>query len=472
MDLSSYCIVNTNGRELLLACLEAIRDHGPAGLEPEVLVLDNASDDGSADAVERWNASGDGLGARLRLIRARAPRGQGGQRHAGCWREARGELCLLLNEDSELRPRCREALIEALRDDPGAAAAGAQLLDPEGRPQPCAWRLPGVGTALAGALFLHRLPGHRERRRAHARGRLGAVGGAAGPPRAAERVGYLDPDFFVYSDETDFCKRLHDAGWRTLYVPAAAVDPPRAALHRPVARDRRIVEFHRNRDLYMRKHHGAAVAWLARPLTAWPYAVRALAAVALPGHGPRVLPGRTPVRRFTRSGARACARRRPLRLGAVAAQLSPRDRPAQPPLTAVDAPRRTVVRLAACSASDERLLQPILVAADGLEDLGRAPGCRLVLGARRAPLAGQRLQPLAHRARAEHRAQARPLLAAEEAGGEQDRRQRQPEQSPRREAVEALGRQQQLAAGDGRGGDADAAAPAAPTRRGPGTGAG
>ena len=47
----SYCVVNTNGREYLLACLEAIKRTHPAGLEAEVLVLDNASTDGSADAV-------------------------------------------------------------------------------------------------------------------------------------------------------------------------------------------------------------------------------------------------------------------------------------------------------------------------------------------------------------------------------------------------------------------------------------
>ena len=52
MELS-YCVVNTNGRELLLTCLEAIRRTHPSGIEHEVLVLDNASDDGSAEAVAR-----------------------------------------------------------------------------------------------------------------------------------------------------------------------------------------------------------------------------------------------------------------------------------------------------------------------------------------------------------------------------------------------------------------------------------
>jgi GT2 family glycosyltransferase len=99
-------------------------------------------------------------------------------------------------------------------------------------------------------------------------------------------VGWLDPDFFVYSDEVDFCKRLRDAGWATLFVPAA-----QAVHHEGLSTgsvpERRIVEFSRNRDRYMRKHHSAAAALAVRALTAWTYALRAAAALVLPGHDPR-----------------------------------------------------------------------------------------------------------------------------------------------------------------------------------------
>jgi GT2 family glycosyltransferase len=103
---------------------------------------------------------------------------------------------------------------------------------------------------------------------------------------AAEAVGYFDPAFFVYSDEVDFCRRLHDAGWDVLHVPQA-----RAVGHEglPEGADptQRIVELSRNRDRYMRKHHSPGAARAVRWLTAYTYAVRALAAVALPGHDPR-----------------------------------------------------------------------------------------------------------------------------------------------------------------------------------------
>jgi GT2 family glycosyltransferase len=103
---------------------------------------------------------------------------------------------------------------------------------------------------------------------------------------AAREVEWFDPAFFVYSDEVDFCRRLRDAGWRTLYVPAA-----QAIHHEQLSTgavpERRIVELSRNRDRYMRKHHSAGAATTVRVLTAWAYAVRSVVAIALPGHDPR-----------------------------------------------------------------------------------------------------------------------------------------------------------------------------------------
>jgi N-acetylglucosaminyl-diphospho-decaprenol L-rhamnosyltransferase len=277
----SYCVVNTNGREHLLACLDAIERTHPADLEREILVLDNASGDGSAAAVRE-------RGGDVRLIALERRAGKAAN-DSTLLREARGEHCLLLNEDSELQPGAAVALVAALEAEPAAGAAGAQLLDSAGEPVPCAWRFPGVGTAAIGALFLHR------------RFTVQSTGSGTRPVdwaqssallvrrEAAAEVGYLDPAFFVYYDECDLCKRLADAGWRTLFVPAAE-----AVHHDQLSTDLsaglpRIVEFHRNRDLYMRKHHSHPAAWAVRLLTAWSYAVRALAALAVPSRSPRVM---------------------------------------------------------------------------------------------------------------------------------------------------------------------------------------
>ena len=272
-------MVNTNGRDHLLACLEAIRRTHPAGVEHEVIVLDNCSDDGSVAAVEEAYPDVRVIALDRRVGKA--------ENDSTLLRAARGRLCLLLNEDSELQEGATAALVAAIEADPRAAVAGALLLSSEGAPTASAWRLPGVPVALAGAVFAHRLftvqsGGRRPRR-------VGWVQSSAMLVRrgAAEQVGYLDPDFFVYSDETDFCKRLGDAGWRILHVPAA-----RAIHHDQLSTDaaaerRRLVEFHRGRERYLRKHHSAAERLLVRALGAWSYLVRALAALGLPGQDAR-----------------------------------------------------------------------------------------------------------------------------------------------------------------------------------------
>ncbi len=278
--LLSYCVVNTNGRDYLLACLEAIERTHPAGVEREVLVLDNASDDGSVEAVR---AREDDV--RLIALEQRAGKAEN---DSTLMREAKGEYCLLLNEDSELRPGAVTALLEALGADPRAAAATPQLLDSSGSPTPCSWRFPGVGTALAGALFLHRRltvqsVGSSTRHVDWAQSSALMV-----RREAAAEVDFMDPAFFVYYDECDFAKRLAAVGWHSLYVPGAE-----AIHHDQLSTDLavglpRIVEFHRNRDLYMRKHHGRAAALMVRGLTAWSYAVRALVATVLPRQPSRI----------------------------------------------------------------------------------------------------------------------------------------------------------------------------------------
>lgn len=275
----SYCVVNTDGRTDLLACLAAIARTHPPEITHEVLVLDNASSDGSADAVRERHPD-------ARLV-ASELRGGKAENDSRLLRESRGRFCLLLNEDSELRDGASRALLDALSADPRAAAAGARLLTSEGRPTDCAWRLPDLPWALAAAAFVHRRVAV-ESRGSETR-EVGWVQSSAMLVRrqAAEQVGWLDPAFFVYSDETDFCRRLHDAGWRILFVPGAE-----AVHHDQLSTDmramsRRIVEFHRNRDLYFTKH-GMGVTRLAwRVCWTWAYLARAAVATVLPGRDPR-----------------------------------------------------------------------------------------------------------------------------------------------------------------------------------------
>lgn len=275
MDVS-FCIVNTNGGDLLARCLDAIEQTTPDGLDHEVLVLDNCSDDGSPEHARR-------PGVLLIELTERTGKAANDSR---LLREARGRYSLLLNEDSELLPGATEALVAALDADPEAGAAGAQLLNADGVPQPCAWRFTSVATALAGVFWLHRpytvqSKGERTRRVDWAQSAALLV-----RTEAANAIGNLDEEFFVYGDEVDLCKRLSDAGHHTLYVPAARAYHREGLSHGDSAK-RRIVEFHRGRDLYMRKHHGAAAAAIVRALVSLTYLERALAALVARRHSPK-----------------------------------------------------------------------------------------------------------------------------------------------------------------------------------------
>ena len=273
IDLT-YCVVNNDGRDYLLDCLAAIDANHPAKLSCEVLVLDNHSSDGSVEAVQQRFPE-------VEVVALEAKAGKAAN-DSTLLRRARGRYCLLLNEDSEVRPGAVEALVEALESDPEAGAAGAQLFDGDGQPYACAWRFPGVETAFIGALFLH--PRLTVQSKGSETREVDWVQSSAMlvHREAAEQVGWLDEQFFVYYDECDFCRRLADAGWRTLYVPGAE-----AVHHNQLSTDLssglpRIVEFHRNRDLYMRKHGSVPAAFAVRLLTAWAYFWRTVASTVIP----------------------------------------------------------------------------------------------------------------------------------------------------------------------------------------------
>jgi N-acetylglucosaminyl-diphospho-decaprenol L-rhamnosyltransferase len=270
----SYCVVNTGQRELLLRCLDAIaRERRALPFGVETLVLDNGSDDGSAQAAGEHPVTDELIALELRRGKA--------QNDSELLRRARGRYCLLLNEDSELEPGATAALYAALDSRPDAACAGAALIRPDGVAQASAWRFPSVTSAFAGALFMHRLFTVQSRGDGVRKVDWSQSSALLVRREAAAAVDWLDEQFFVYSDEVDFQKRLHDAGWVSLYVPQA-----RAIHHEQLTTGaiprRRIVEFHRNRDRYMRKHHGPAAAAAVRFLTFVAYAIRALTAVVLP----------------------------------------------------------------------------------------------------------------------------------------------------------------------------------------------
>jgi N-acetylglucosaminyl-diphospho-decaprenol L-rhamnosyltransferase len=258
----SVSLVNTNSRALLLACLESLR-----GVEAEVVVLDNASEDGSSAAVRARFPE-------VRLIEQRRRAGFGAN-HNTVIRATSGRYVFVLNEDTTSEDWGLARMVAHLDANPRVAALAPRLVYPDGRPQASAWRFPSPAAAALGLLTL---------------GRLGIVQSGGDETRdvdwamaaalllrrqALEEVGLFDEEFFIYSEETDLCRRLRAAGWRTQYFPAVTVVHHESQFSAGIP-ERRINEMWRGRHRYWRKHHSATGARLAALCTGGQYAVRAV----------------------------------------------------------------------------------------------------------------------------------------------------------------------------------------------------
>jgi N-acetylglucosaminyl-diphospho-decaprenol L-rhamnosyltransferase len=257
----SVSIVNTNSRALLLACLDSL-----AGTEAEIVVLDNASEDGSADAVREQFPE-------VRVI-AQSHRAGFGANHNTVIRATTGRYVYVLNEDTTAADWGFEALTAYLDDHPRVAALGPRIIYPDGRLQDSAWRFP---TPLVSTVSLATL------------GRLGVTQSRGDEPRAVDwvmgaavvlrrealdEVGLFDEGFFLYSEEVDLQARLHRAGWEVHYFPRVSVVHHESQFSADIP-ERRINEMWRSRHRYWRKHHSGAGARVAALATGAQYAVRA-----------------------------------------------------------------------------------------------------------------------------------------------------------------------------------------------------
>jgi len=260
----SVSLVNTNSRELLLACLESL-DGGAA--EAEIVVLDNASEDGSAAAVrERFSE--------VQLIEQRHRDGFGAN-HNTVIRATTGRYVFVLNEDTTSNDWGFDRMVAHLDRNPRVAALAPRLVYPDGRLQASAWRFPSPATAALGLVTLGRA-GIVQSGGAETRDVDWAMAAALMLRREAlDEVGLFDEDFFIYSEETDLCRRLRAAGWRTQYFPAVTVVHHESQFSAGIP-ERRINEMWRGRHRYWSKHHSNAGARLAALSTGAQYAARSL----------------------------------------------------------------------------------------------------------------------------------------------------------------------------------------------------
>jgi len=260
----SVSIVNTESRALLLACLETLR-----GVEAEIVVLDNASEDGSAAAVrERFPDV---------HVLAQDFRAGFGANHNTVIRSTDSRYVYVLNEDTTADDWAFDRIVAYLDAHPRVAALGPRLVYPDGRLQDSAWRFPTPLVSALGLLTVGKL-GVKQSHGESAHAVDWVMGAALVLRRAAlDEVGLFDEDFFLYSEEVDLQFRLRQAGWQVHYFPGATVVHHESQFSAGIP-ERRINEMWRSRHLYWHKHHSGPGARVAALATGGQYALRAAVA--------------------------------------------------------------------------------------------------------------------------------------------------------------------------------------------------
>ncbi len=264
MDLS-IVIVSWNVRDLLQTCLESLRPEWERTWA-EVIVVDNASSDGTPDLVRDQYPA-------VRLIANLANRGFGAANNQGM-AAASGRYILLLNPDTVVLPGALEALVGFLEAHPRVGLAAPRLLNPDGSLQRNAFRFPGL---LQVALDL--FPVHPRLMDSALNGRYRREPQATGPfsidhPLGAallvrheiwEATGGFDEDYFMYAEEVDWCWRIHQAGWMIWQVPEARIIHYGGQSTRQVP-DWMFIELWRARYRFFRRYHGPVYQAMVRLL--------------------------------------------------------------------------------------------------------------------------------------------------------------------------------------------------------------
>ncbi len=289
-------IVNTNTRELVLQCLGSVYANAPK-CEFEIIVVDNASTDGSCEAIESGYPE-------VRLIRNERNLGFSSANNKA-FEIARGKHMLLLNSDTIVLPRSIDLLLSALDKDQSLGVVAPKLVYPDGSLQMSYGPMPSlfvsfcsffeikkwVPRSLLGNLgrsaskkFLGRTVGSYVRwfsRQSPDTGKLerhDLVTGACMLIRGEcfKQVGPLDPAFFISVDDADYCKRVYDAGWEIQYLAEATVVHIKGGTLGERYRWTSPAAYH-SVFYFLRKHRGEGVALAAKVMALTSLALRFIA---------------------------------------------------------------------------------------------------------------------------------------------------------------------------------------------------
>lgn len=276
----SIVVVNWNVRELLRRCLASIAGSdgllvggldtlststSEGGWKAEVIVVDNASADGSVAMLAQdfpW----------VQVIANQENLGFTRANNQGV-AAGRGAYVLFLNPDAELTPPALSLMLRYAEAHPQVGVVGPQLRYGDGRLQSSRRRFPTLSTFLLESTVVQRWwPRNRVLARYYVLDRpddaisqVDWVVGACMLLRRAvlDQIGGFDEGFFMYSEELDLCRRAVDAGWQVVYLPDALVTHHEGKSSEQVVAARH-VRFHTARLRYVQKYHGPLAAAVVR----------------------------------------------------------------------------------------------------------------------------------------------------------------------------------------------------------------
>jgi N-acetylglucosaminyl-diphospho-decaprenol L-rhamnosyltransferase len=219
----SIITVTHNHANYIERCLDALVPE-VTRLGGEVIVVDNCSDDTSAEIAQQHPS------VKLHINTER--QGFSANNNYGM-ALAKGRYLLLLNPDTEVQPSALETLIQFMDTHPNVGMCGAQLLFPDGTIQPSPRRFPTLGSVIArrtplriflrqSVLNQHHLMGDLDHHKVQSVDWL--LGACMFIRREVlETVGPLDEGYFLYVEDIDWARRMHDANWQIYYVPTAQI---------------------------------------------------------------------------------------------------------------------------------------------------------------------------------------------------------------------------------------------------------
>lgn len=253
---ASIIIVNYNTRQLTLDCLESVYA-SITSYNYEIIVVDNASHDGSVEAIREAYPE-------VRLIANNDNTGFAVANNQGM-KVAKGRYILLLNSDTVVHPDTLGIMIGFMDRHPGMGASGCKVILPDGSlDKACKRGFPTPSASFYYAFGISRLFPDRPKFNQYQLGHLSPddeypvdclVGAFMLVRREAiEQVGGLDETFFMYGEDIDWCYRIKEAGWGIFYYPRTYIVHYKggSARRKPL---KITYEFHRAMWVFHRKHY-------------------------------------------------------------------------------------------------------------------------------------------------------------------------------------------------------------------------